>query len=352
MSSTSGSSDSLRLGVIGCGAVFERLHRPALARSDEWILVAASEIDGERRRWLGRVMPDVAVYDSLEELTDSTSVDGIMILTPGHTHTQLAIGALDSAIPTFVEKPMAVDVVSALRIVEASKRGGVPVQVGFHRRMRRTCQKLRDEILSRGIPSALSYRFLSDGRRWKSPWPRLEDEALHEVAVHGADLLPWLLGSCPKRVRARSIRSTEVLVEMDIGMSLPAKIQAGVSDRYEERLVAEWPSTTVAVHPGGVLPTTRIPGSLRNACVRVHAFGGTVGRRLRGRPSLTEESLDRQLRAFASRVRGEPESTAAGVEDGFRAVQVIEAASGSLEAGGDWIDLERVHLGSNREEAP
>jgi len=351
MSPSSGPPDRLRLAVVGCGAVFERLHLPAIAQSDEWIVVAASETDRDRQRWLERVLPETVIHESLDEMARSSRPDAIMILTPAHSHAELATAALLEGVPTFVEKPMATDTESALWILETSTRGRVPVQVGFNRRMRQTYRTLRREIESRGVPNRLSYRFLSDGRQWNATWPRPETEALQEIGVHGADLLPWLLRSHPKRVRARSLASAEVQVEIDFATNVSTRIHAGVSDRYEERLVAEWPSATLVAHPGGILRTSGLPRRVREFAVRAHALSGQVNRRLRRRPGLTEESFRRQLRAFASRTRGEPEPAAAAAEDGFRAVQIIEAAGDSLRSHGVWMDLATTRFGSDREEA-
>lgn len=336
------STGALRLGVVGCGTVFERLHLPVIRESGDWKLAGLSEIDDQRRTWLERTLPEVPVHESVEDLLGVRELDGVMILTPAQSHAPLAELALERGIATFIEKPMATDVESALEIAGAVARHGAPVQVGFNRRMRQTYQDLREEIASRGRPRRLSYHFLSDGRRWRSSWSRPEDEALHEVAVHGIDLLPWLLGSRVLRVKARSEDGGMLRLEIETDVNVPGTIRAGVSDRYMERLVAEWTGRSVVAHPGGVLGGFWVPEFLPRAVERAHALTTAVLRRLRGRPGLTEESLRRQLRALAGRVRGEDASGAADAADGLRAVRAVDAVRRSLAKNGAWIELEAV----------
>src|SRR4029077_18378793 len=57
-------------------------------------------------------------------------LDALVIAAPTTAHVALALAAIDRRIPVLVEKPLAGTVDEAMRIVDASRRSRVPVQVG------------------------------------------------------------------------------------------------------------------------------------------------------------------------------------------------------------------------------
>jgi predicted dehydrogenase len=96
----------------------------------------------------------VPLYSSLAELFTADKPDGIILATPNQMH---AIGGLEcvaAGVPVLVEKPIADDVMSATRLVEAGEMAGVPVLTGHHRNYSPIMAKSR-EIIQSGVLGTL-----------------------------------------------------------------------------------------------------------------------------------------------------------------------------------------------------
>jgi predicted dehydrogenase len=70
-----------------------------------------------------------ATRDWREYLTKG-DIAGVIITTPPHTHTEIALAFIEKGIPVFIEKPMTLSSSEAHQIIGASENAGVPVQVG------------------------------------------------------------------------------------------------------------------------------------------------------------------------------------------------------------------------------
>ena len=86
-------------------------------------LYAICEIDPERREQLAQQYPDAKIYASFDELLADKNVAGIAIATPAQTHYDLAKKSLEAGFPTYVEKPVTLNLKDAedLRILAEKK---------------------------------------------------------------------------------------------------------------------------------------------------------------------------------------------------------------------------------------
>ena len=57
-------------------------------------------------------------------------LDAVVIAAPTTAHLPLALAAIERGLAVLVEKPLAATVDEGMRIVEAARQAGVPVQVG------------------------------------------------------------------------------------------------------------------------------------------------------------------------------------------------------------------------------
>src|SRR3954447_19133044 len=84
-------------------------------------------LDGELRELAG----DVPVLPDLRELIARTSPDVTIVCTPIHTHTDLALAALDADSHVLLEKPPAPTLDEYTRLVDGVDAGGLACQIGF-----------------------------------------------------------------------------------------------------------------------------------------------------------------------------------------------------------------------------
>lgn len=120
------------LALVGAGRM-GRVHGRALASLEgvrvAWVVDSASEAAKSLAESLGARSTAV-----LADALGDTTVDGVVITTPSPTHAELTIAVAEAGKAIFVEKPIATDIASGLRAVNAVERAGVPAQVGFQRR--------------------------------------------------------------------------------------------------------------------------------------------------------------------------------------------------------------------------
>ena len=130
-------------------------------------------------------------------------LDALVISAPTTAHVALALAALDRGMAILVEKPLAADVASGERIVEAGLAAGVPIQVGHIERFNPAVLEL-GRLLDAGWLSTV-YAITS---RRAGPFPaRIRDVGVTvDLATHDVDILSWIAGERAVRVFAETAR--------------------------------------------------------------------------------------------------------------------------------------------------
>lgn len=86
---------SVNIAIIGCGAVAERYHVPALQRVPQLKVRALVDIDRTRLLKIERKFGLEAVATTnYHEPLDRDDIDAVLILTPPHLHAQIIIDAI------------------------------------------------------------------------------------------------------------------------------------------------------------------------------------------------------------------------------------------------------------------
>lgn len=78
-------------------------------------------------------IPDQNVYsyDTLEAIADNDDIDVVYIVTPPGLHARDAIKAAEAGKHVWCEKPMAMDAEECMAIIEAARKNGVQLTVGY-----------------------------------------------------------------------------------------------------------------------------------------------------------------------------------------------------------------------------
>lgn len=126
--------NTVRWGIIGCGAVTEVKSGPAFAKVPGSTLVAVMRRDGTRARDYAERHGVPRWYDDAAQLIADADVDAVYIATPPSSHRAYALQAIAAGKPVYIEKPMAMDHRECLDIVEAGRAANVPVFVAYYRR--------------------------------------------------------------------------------------------------------------------------------------------------------------------------------------------------------------------------
>ncbi|WP_231445240.1 Gfo/Idh/MocA family protein [Brevibacterium zhoupengii] len=191
----------LRAAVIGCGAIAGN-HVAAYRDVPGVEIVACFDTDNRRVRAFAADHDIAFAASSLDELFDH-GVDLISVCTPHPTHEAVVVAAAKRGVHVLCEKPIAIDVAAAERMVSACSDAGVVFGCVFQRRLWPAAQRIRraiddgtigDPMMARA--EVLLHRDSSyyTGTPWRGKWETDGGGVLMTQAIHYVDLLQWYLG--------------------------------------------------------------------------------------------------------------------------------------------------------------
>jgi len=119
----------VRIGLLGAGRIGS-LHAGTLSADDRVEGLVVADVDPDRAAAVAaRHGAEAADPDDLFE-----RVDAVVIASSTDTHVPYLLRAAERRLPVFCEKPIALDLPTTRRAMEAADAAGIPVQVGFQRR--------------------------------------------------------------------------------------------------------------------------------------------------------------------------------------------------------------------------
>lgn len=191
------SGAKLRVGLVGLG-MMGRNHLRVISTHPETALAAVADLDPAALE-AATAQTGAQGYADPQAMIREADIEAVVIAAPTTAHVPLALAAIERGLPVLVEKPLAATHAEALRIVEAARLAGVPVQVGHVERYNPAVLKL-GELLRAGWLTKI-YAIVS---RRAGPFPaRIRDVGVTvDLATHDADMLSWVAGERPLRAYA------------------------------------------------------------------------------------------------------------------------------------------------------
>ncbi|AWH01296.1 Gfo/Idh/MocA family protein [Rhodococcus ruber] len=197
---------ALRAGIVGCGKIAGN-HAHALQQVPGVEVVACCDPDLERAHAFAARHGIAHAVGSVDELF-GLGLDACTVCTPHPVHEQIVVAAAEAGIHVLCEKPIAVDVAAADRMIAAADRAGITFGVLFQRRFWPAARRIKAAIEDGrlGVPvlgevSVLLHRpstyYSADA--WRGRWDTDGGGVLMTQAVHQIDMLQWFMGE-PVRV--------------------------------------------------------------------------------------------------------------------------------------------------------
>jgi len=260
--------------------------------------------------------------------------------------------ALRGGAHVLIEKPMVLQVSEARLLLDLARSRNRQIWVGFNRRFRPAYLELRARLAQEPGNMVRSARFElhSNPLGWNPVASHLNQPdrsavLLQDIACHQVDLLPWLLGSHPARLRARWIerdaQSTRIQLDLQFEGDLVAACLAGHVPGYLERLEINVGGQALLAGPGGILPRGMLPRSLAYWSLEGRSRARAVAHKLMGHPGDTLSTFRRQLLAWAEAIGSPAAAQSSPAADGLagaRSVALVDASSRSLAVDGAWVD--------------
>lgn len=193
---------SLRVALVGCGRIAKR-HSELLGLNQipRARLAAVCDIKPERAAGIGAAMK-VPHYADMHEMMRREAIDVVSVLTESGLHAEHVIALAPYGKHIVVEKPMALSLADADRMIGACDRAGVKLFVVKQNRFNVPVVKLREALevgrFGRMVMGTVRVRWSRpqeyyDQDPWRGTWA-LDGGVLANQASHHVDLLEWMLG--------------------------------------------------------------------------------------------------------------------------------------------------------------
>jgi 1,5-anhydro-D-fructose reductase (1,5-anhydro-D-mannitol-forming) len=196
--------NTIRWGMIGCGAVTEVKSGPAFASAPGSSLVAVTSRTVSRAHDYAARHNVPLVFEQVGDLISSPDVDAVYIATPPRSHKKLALQVAAAGKPCCVEKPMALDYAECMSMVEAFAARDVPLFVSYYRRSLPRFTQVKDWLAQDAIGPVRELRWhlskpasqidLSGKPNWRTDPAESPGGYFSDLASHGIDLFQFLLG--------------------------------------------------------------------------------------------------------------------------------------------------------------
>jgi len=118
----------ISVAIIGCGRISD-LHALGYQSLDRARICAVYDIDGKRARSQAKAWKVNKVYSSYDELLSDREIDLVELLVPHHLHADMTVQACRAGKHVSVQKPMALNVAEADRMIEAADTAGIVLRV-------------------------------------------------------------------------------------------------------------------------------------------------------------------------------------------------------------------------------
>jgi predicted dehydrogenase len=208
--------EMLRFAIIGAGAIAQS-YVAVFSGLRYACVVGVADPALERARKVAEALACPA-FASHDELLQNLDVDAAVICTPPATHVEVGLDLVERGIPVLCEKPLALDLPSARKLVDASTNAGVPLTMAAKFRY------VDDAVRAKSIVDAgdLGDVVLFDNifashapmaGRWNADPAISGGGVLIDNGTHSVDIARYFLGSITDVMAVAPRRVQDVVVE-------------------------------------------------------------------------------------------------------------------------------------------
>jgi len=192
--------DKVRIGIIGCGGIAGGKHMPSLKKVSQAEMVAFCDIIPERAKEAAEKYgaPGAMVFTDYKELL-KLDLDVVHVLTPNSSHAPITVDALNAGKHVMCEKPMAKNTAEAKKMLEAARRTGKKLTIGYQNRFRPDSLYLKKCCENGDLGTIYYARALAIRRRAVPTWGVFLDEEkqgggpLIDIGTHALDMTLWCM---------------------------------------------------------------------------------------------------------------------------------------------------------------
>jgi myo-inositol 2-dehydrogenase/D-chiro-inositol 1-dehydrogenase len=253
----SAANSAVRVGLIGCGNR-GTTHANTITKNTDGKIVALADLYQDK---LDKTKPRFAEVSqtfvgpkAYQQMVESKDVDAVVIATPAYFHPEHLAAAVAAGKHVYCEKPVAVDVAGAKRVLEIGKKaeGRVSLDVGFQIRSAPPFIELVKRIQAGAlgeIASGMAYYYcpLPNYQQWPDAtgqekrirgWLHdrvLSGDIIVEQNIHAIDICNWVLNAHPVKAtgsggrNGRGGEGDDVYSHFDVIFQYPNNVHVSFS---------------------------------------------------------------------------------------------------------------------------
>jgi predicted dehydrogenase len=215
-SQTKSGRDKLRFALVGAGAIAQT-YIQALEHCPDARLVAVCDVRIDAAQRIAEPMR-CRSYDRVDRMLYDCEIDAAIVCTPPVTHPEISIQLMESNTHVLCEKPFCIDLDSAQRMRDASRRAGVTLTMASKFRYVEDVIRAKSIIASGVLGDLVLFENVFAHRvdmasRWNSRPEISGGGVLIDNGAHAADLMHYFLGPLAEIQALEGRRSQGLQVE-------------------------------------------------------------------------------------------------------------------------------------------
>lgn len=220
----------MKYALIGCGRVSP--NHIVAATKNNLELVGLCDVSKNAVYELKEKYPlikNVKFYKDYKKLLEEQKPELVAIATESGKHADIAVDCINAGCNVIIEKPIALSIADAQKIIDAAEKMNVKVAANHQNRFNASIQKIRSAVeqgrFGRIFHATTQIRWSRSESyykqaAWRGTW-EMDGGALMNQCIHNIDLLNWMLGEEPTEVIAMTDNLNHSYIECeDVGLAI------------------------------------------------------------------------------------------------------------------------------------
>jgi predicted dehydrogenase len=338
------SSETLKIGLLGCGTIAQFAHLPALVKASGVTLAAICDSAEDLLQTVGARVNVTSLFTDYGAFLAEADMDAVLLAIPDVFHVPLAVQALKAGKHVLVEKPLGVSSRECDELIRTVRQTGLKLQVGCMKRhdpgidfahrfiedrlgmILGVSGVYRDSLFRSAMQEALLPPVLQSSRSIRPEAdPKTSDKCHYSLFTHGAhlfDLLRYLggeiVGVTASLAEKFGQHTWHGLLNFDEGALGHFELSVKVNGDYAEEYVVHGENGCVEIRT--FLPFYYRASDVRGFDARTQQWHTPLG--------ACSNPYKNQLEAFARSII-ERRPTNPDAADGLAALRILEAVESS-----------------------
>lgn len=346
--------NKVKVGIVGLGAIAQRMHLPVLATLKNVKLEAVAEINRRRASKIAKKWNISEIYDDYDKMYENSKIQAVFVCLPNFLHYEAVYKALNHDLHVFCEKPMGTNSQEGFKLVSEARRRKLFLAVGYNRRLNKNYKKAAQIIKSMKLGRITTIHGalvnLGPYAEWmpRSDWffDKKSGGVLMDSGSHLFDLITYILSDRPVTVHAQASNIYDLDVYDNVGGTF----------RTDNGTIGTFNVAWAVANKSDALQVNGTAGSLHvDSLVTQEVYGRSdpldklvshtrhaleilsLATRTLRRGKLPSETYFEEDQSFIDCILQEHKRPCVTGEEALRILEILEATELSIEKGGPII---------------